>query len=116
MYFKQGKAADAVAPLEHAVRNAPQASVVLDHLGDVYAALDMKKEAIAAWQKGLTMEDVSKRDIERRKSVTKKLRAAGAEAMVAHLKLLIAKLRHERFGASSERSRKLLDQIEHESE
>jgi len=39
-------------------------------------------------------------------------RASGAEAMVAHLKLLIAKLRHERFGASSECSRKLLDQME----
>ena len=39
-------------------------------------------------------------------------RASGAEAMVAHLKLLIAKLRHEQFGASSERGRKLLDQLE----
>lgn len=39
-------------------------------------------------------------------------RAAGAEAMVAHLKLLIAKLRHDRFGASSERGSKLLDQME----
>ena len=39
-------------------------------------------------------------------------RASGAEAMVAHLKLLIAKLRHDRFGASSERGRKLLDQLE----
>ena len=39
-------------------------------------------------------------------------RASGAEALVAHLKLLIARLRHERFGASSERSRKLLDQME----
>ena len=34
-------------------------------------------------------------------------RATRAEAMVAHLKLLIAKLRHDRFGASSERGRKL---------
>ena len=32
--------------------------------------------------------------------------------MVAHLKLLIAKLKHDRFGASSERSRKLIDQLE----
>ena len=32
--------------------------------------------------------------------------------MAAHLKLLIAKLRHEQFGASSERGRKLLDQLE----
>ena len=39
-------------------------------------------------------------------------RASGAEAMVAHLKLLIAKLRHDRLGASSERGRKLPDQIE----
>lgn len=39
-------------------------------------------------------------------------RAAGAEVMVAHLKLLIAKLKRDRFGASSERSRKLLDQLE----
>src|SRR5580704_1670164 len=39
-------------------------------------------------------------------------RASGAEAMVTHLKLMIAKLRHDRFGASSERGRKLLDQME----
>ena len=43
-------------------------------------------------------------------------RASGAEAMVTHLKLMIAKLRHDRFGASSERSRKLLDQMELELE
>ena len=39
-------------------------------------------------------------------------RASGAEAMVAHLKLLIAKLKRERFGPSAERSSKLLDQLE----
>lgn len=39
-------------------------------------------------------------------------RASGAEAMVAHLKALIARMRHDRFGASSERGRKLLDQME----
>ena len=38
-------------------------------------------------------------------------RASGAEAMVAHLKLLIAKMRRERFGQSAERGR-LLDQLE----
>lgn len=43
-------------------------------------------------------------------------RATGAEAMVAHLKLLIAKPKHDRFGASSERGRKLLDQMELELE
>lgn len=39
-------------------------------------------------------------------------RASGAEAMVAHLKLVIAKLEHHRYDASSERGRKLLDQAE----
>lgn len=39
-------------------------------------------------------------------------RAAGAEAMVAHLKLRIAKLNRDRFASSSERGRKLLDQLE----
>ena len=39
-------------------------------------------------------------------------RATGAEAMIAHLKLLIAKLQRDRFGPSSERSRRLLDQLE----
>jgi transposase len=39
-------------------------------------------------------------------------RASAAEAMIAQLKLLIAKFRHDRFGASSERGRKLLDQME----
>jgi transposase len=39
-------------------------------------------------------------------------RAAGAEALIAHLKLLIAKLQRDRFGQTSERSRRLLDQLE----
>ena len=36
----------------------------------------------------------------------------GAEAMVAHLKLLIAKLRRAQYGQSAERGHKLLDQLE----
>jgi transposase len=39
-------------------------------------------------------------------------RATGAEAMIAHLKLLIAKLQRDRFGPTSERRRRLLDQLE----
>jgi transposase len=39
-------------------------------------------------------------------------RASGAEAMVSHLKLLIAKMKREQFGQSSERGRRLLDQME----
>ena len=39
-------------------------------------------------------------------------RASGAEAMNAHLKLMIAKLRRRQYGQSSERGRKVLDQLE----
>ena len=41
-------------------------------------------------------------------------RASGAEAMVAHLKLIIAKMKRDRFGASAERSHTLLAQLEME--
>ena len=37
---------------------------------------------------------------------------SGAAATIAHLELMIAKLRQDKFGASSERSKKLLDQME----
>jgi transposase len=57
-----------------------------------------------ALRAALAAEQLARREAE--------ARASGAEAMVAHLKLMIAKLRHERFGASSERGRKLLDQLE----
>jgi len=40
------------------------------------------------------------------------VRASGAEAMVAHLKLLIAKMKRDRYGQSSERGQRLLDQME----
>lgn len=39
-------------------------------------------------------------------------RASGAEALITHLKLLIAKLQRDRFGPTSERNRRLLDQLE----
>jgi transposase len=39
-------------------------------------------------------------------------RASGAEAMIAHMRLVIAKLRREQYGQSSERRRKVLDQLE----
>ncbi|MCE2580642.1 hypothetical protein LDL36_19735 [Komagataeibacter sp. FNDCR1] len=56
----------------------------------------------------LAASEVARQEAERR--------ATGAEAMVAHLKLLIAKMRQDRFGASSERGRRLLEQLELELE
>jgi hypothetical protein len=37
---------------------------------------------------------------------------SGAEALIAHLQLVIAKMKREMFGPRSERSRRLLDQLE----
>ena len=65
---------------------------------------DSTADDIAALQVALAAERLARQEAE--------ARATGAEAMVAHLKLLIAKLKHDRFGASSERSRKLIDQLE----
>ena len=39
-------------------------------------------------------------------------RESATQAMIAHLKLQIARLRRERFGQSAERGRHLLDQLE----
>lgn len=61
-------------------------------------------DEVAALRAALAAAELARQEAE--------ARAAGAEAMVAHLRLLIAKLKHDRFGASSERGRKLIDQLE----
>ena len=61
-------------------------------------------DTVATLQAALLAEQAARRVAEQR--------ASGAEAVIAQLKLMIAKMRHERFGASSERGRKLLDQLE----
>ncbi len=68
------------------------------------SAPDSLPDDVAVLRAALTAEQLARREAE--------ARASGAEAMVAHLKLLIAKLKHERFGVSAERGRKLLDQME----
>jgi transposase len=59
---------------------------------------------IAALQTALAAERAARQQAE--------ARASGAEAMVAYLKLQIAKLRREQYGQSAERGRRLLDQLE----
>src|SRR5512142_289057 len=62
------------------------------------------RAALVAERAALIAERAVRREFE--------VRASGAEAMVAHLKLLIAKMKRDRFGASAERGRQLLDQLE----
>ena len=66
--------------------------------------LETLPDDIAALQTALLAERAARQQAE--------ARASGAEAMVAYLKLLIAKMKRERFGQSAERGRKLLDQLE----
>ncbi len=75
-----------------------------DSIDRVTPTIDPVPDDIPLLRAALAAEQLARREAE--------ARASGAEAMVAHLKLLIAKLKHDRFGASSERGRKLLDQLE----
>jgi transposase len=70
----------------------------------VTAAPDSLPDDIAALRAALAAERLARREAE--------ARASGAEAMVAHLKLLIARLKRDKYGASSERGRKLIEQLE----
>lgn len=52
---------------------------IWDHVGDCYAAMGKKKEALETYQKGLKMDDVTKKDGERRKKVTEKVKKLKAD-------------------------------------
>lgn len=80
--FKKKKYEEALAQLKKAAADEEEGNhlEIWDHLGDCLQAMGKKDEAVAAWKKGLTMDDLGRRDVERRKKVTAKLRAAGAEA------------------------------------
>jgi|HubBroStandDraft_1064217.scaffolds.fasta_scaffold723291_1 transposase len=60
--------------------------------------------------------DTAPDDIDALRAALAAEQLARREAMVAQLKLLIARRKHDRFGTSSERGRKLLDQMELELE
>jgi transposase len=70
----------------------------------VTPAFHSPQHEIDALRAALAAEQEARREAE--------ARATAAEAYVAHLKLEIAKYRHDRFAPSSERHRKLLDQME----
>src|SRR6201996_1922597 len=75
-----------------------------DSLTHVNTTSDTLPDDVDALKAALLAERAARSEFE--------ARASGAEAMVAHLKLLIAKMKRDRFGASAERGRKLLDQLE----
>jgi tetratricopeptide (TPR) repeat protein len=76
--FKQKKYKEALDYLKKASQDEEEGNhlEIWDHLADCYMAMGQKKDAIAAWEKALKMEDLSKRDGERRRKVSEKLRSA----------------------------------------
>jgi tetratricopeptide (TPR) repeat protein len=76
--YKQKKYKEALEYLKKAAADEDEGNhlEIWDHLADCYMALGQKQEAIAAWEKGLKMEDLSKRDAERRRKITEKIRKA----------------------------------------
>jgi tetratricopeptide (TPR) repeat protein len=65
-YFRQGRAEDARAALEQAVREFPRDATVLEHLGDVHAALGDNASARTYWQRALDAGPDSKEELERK--------------------------------------------------
>ena len=80
--FKQKKYKEALEPLKKAALDEEDGGhlEIWDHLADCHMALGDKKAAIAAWEKALKMEDLSKRDGERRRKVSEKLKKARTDA------------------------------------
>jgi tetratricopeptide (TPR) repeat protein len=53
---------------------------ILDHLGDIHAALGEKTEAVAVWKKALHVDTPSRRDKQRKVEIEKKVKANEAKA------------------------------------
>ena len=62
--------------------------------------------------KALVIATIQRADEAEAQLVEARARESATEALIAHLKLQIARLRREQYGASAERSRRLLDQLE----
>jgi tetratricopeptide (TPR) repeat protein len=76
--FKQKKYKEAKEALLAATKDRKEGQHVeiYDHLGDVHMALGEKKEAVEAWKKGLEKVGTSKRELERKAKVEKKVKDA----------------------------------------
>ena len=78
--FKQKKYKEALEYLKKSAADEDEGNhmEIWDHLADCHEALGQKQEAINAWEKALKAEDISKRDAERRRKISAKLKTAKA--------------------------------------
>ena len=82
-----------------------------DSLSSVEAATVTLPDDVEAL-KALVVSSTRRADEAEARLANAEAKASATEALIAHLKLQIAKLRREQFGPSAERSRRLLDQLE----
>jgi tetratricopeptide (TPR) repeat protein len=59
IYYKMGQVRDALSYIERAAAARPESVEVFDHLGDVYAAMDMPEKAREAWIHALELDENS---------------------------------------------------------
>jgi tetratricopeptide (TPR) repeat protein len=72
--FKRGQLEEAKKILMDAVKDKDSQHIeIFDHLGDVHMALKEKAEALAAWRKGLEHVGETRRELERKAVVEKKI-------------------------------------------
>ena len=55
-YYQQGKYPDALRELKRAVDRAKEDPVIFEHLGDAYAKNGLEEDALAAWEKSLSLD------------------------------------------------------------
>jgi tetratricopeptide (TPR) repeat protein len=79
--YKLKKYDEALPHLQEAAKDEEEGGhiEIWDHVGDCLVALGKKKDALDAFQKAMKMEDVSKKDGDRRKKVQEKVKKLKAE-------------------------------------
>jgi tetratricopeptide (TPR) repeat protein len=79
--YKNKKYAEALPLLIEASQDEDEGNhiEIWDHVGDCQLAMGKKKEALETFQKALKLEDVSKKDTERRKKITEKIKKLKSE-------------------------------------
>jgi len=82
--FKQKKFKEALKYLEEAAKDPEEGAhiEIFDHVADCQAAMGNKKAALETLLKAIKLDDVSKRDAERRRKMTEKIKKLRSETKV----------------------------------
>jgi tetratricopeptide (TPR) repeat protein len=65
VYYRQGRYALALKKIHHAINQIPDDAVILDHLADVYKAMNNIPKALFYWKKSYKIDPKNKKVIEK---------------------------------------------------